>query len=86
MQVTNIHEAKARLSELIRRAIAGEEIYIARADEPLVRLEPLARDTRPRTGGQWQGRIVMSHGFDQDDDEIESSFVDAPLFTPSENE
>lgn len=83
MQVTNIHEAKARLSELIRRAIAGEEIYIARADEPLVRLEPLARDTRPRTGGQWQGRIEISPDFDQVDAAIESSFIDAPLFTPS---
>lgn len=86
MQVTNIHEAKARLSELIRRAIAGEEIYIAQADEPLVRLEPLSRDTRPRMGGQWKGRIVMSPGFDQDDDEIESSFLNAPLLTPSGRE
>ena len=37
MQV-NIHEAKTHLSKLIRRALAGEEIIIAKRRKPLVRL------------------------------------------------
>ena len=37
MQV-NIHEAKTHLSELIRRALDGEEIIIAKRRQPLVRL------------------------------------------------
>jgi prevent-host-death family protein len=38
MQIVNIGEAKADLSDLIDRAAAGEEIIIARAGKPVVRL------------------------------------------------
>jgi len=38
----NVAEAKARLSELIERAEAGEEVVIARAGKPVVRLTPVA--------------------------------------------
>jgi len=34
----NVAEAKAKLSELIERAEAGEEVIIARAGKPVVRL------------------------------------------------
>ncbi len=37
MQV-NIHEAKTHLSRLIRRALEGEDIVIAKRRKPLVRL------------------------------------------------
>lgn len=44
----NIAEAKARLSALIDRAAAGEEIIIAKAGKPVARLAPLAeRSPRP---------------------------------------
>lgn len=44
-----IHEAKTNLSELIRRAEAGEEIVIARGDKPVAVLEPFAgRDVAAR--------------------------------------
>ena len=39
----NIGEAKTRLSELIHKAEAGEEIVIAHAGRPVVRLEPVKR-------------------------------------------
>ena len=71
MQVTNIHEAKTQLSQLIHRALAGEEVIIARAGEPLVRLVPVHRDTRPREGGQMRGRIRMADDFDVYDAELE---------------
>ncbi|WP_169979776.1 type II toxin-antitoxin system Phd/YefM family antitoxin [Tautonia rosea] len=64
MTLSNIHEAKTQLSQLINRALAGEEVVIARAGEPLVRLMPVYPDTRPRQGGQLQGRIRMSDDFD----------------------
>jgi prevent-host-death family protein len=42
MAVTaNIHEAKTTLSKLVERALAGEEVVIARAGKPLVRLDPV---------------------------------------------
>jgi len=37
----NIGEAKARLSELIARVEAGEEVVIARGHAPVARLAPL---------------------------------------------
>jgi len=36
----NMHEAKSQLSRLGRLAWEGEEIVIARAGEPYLRLEP----------------------------------------------
>jgi len=50
----NVAEAKAKLSELLDRAVAGEEIVIARAGKPLARLAPVARK-QPRKPGAWKG-------------------------------
>ena len=51
----NIHEAKTHLSKLIRYALEGEEVVIAKGNRALVRLEALpgARERaspRHRTG------------------------------------
>lgn len=37
----NISDAKAKLSELVNAAIAGEEVVIDRAGKPAVRLVPV---------------------------------------------
>jgi prevent-host-death family protein len=50
----NIAEAKAKLSSLLDRALAGEEIIIARAGKPLVRLAPVAHGEQ-RKAGAWRG-------------------------------
>jgi prevent-host-death family protein len=57
MNAVNIHEAKARLSELLDRALAGEEIIIARAGRPLARLLPL-ESQKPRRPGLAKGRLT----------------------------
>ncbi|HWD60039.1 MAG TPA: type II toxin-antitoxin system prevent-host-death family antitoxin [Stellaceae bacterium] len=49
----NIAEAKAKLSELLDRALTGEEIVIARAGKPLARLAPVASKP-PRKPGAWK--------------------------------
>jgi prevent-host-death family protein len=49
MQV-NIAEAKAKLSFLLDRAVAGEEVVIARAGKPLARLVPLAEQIKRKPG------------------------------------
>jgi prevent-host-death family protein len=41
MTMVNVHEAKTHLSDLLARAERGEEIVIARAGRPIVRLEPV---------------------------------------------
>ena len=56
-----MHEAKTQLSRLVERALAGEEVLIARAGTPLVRLQPIAPGTARRQSGALRGRVVF-HG------------------------
>ncbi len=58
----NIYDAKTRLSELVDRAAAGEEIVIAKAGKPVARLVPLR--VRERMPGRGAGRIDISPDFD----------------------
>jgi prevent-host-death family protein len=53
----NIAEAKAKLSSLLDRALAGEEVVIARAGKPLARLTPM-ENMRRRKPGAWRGLKV----------------------------
>jgi prevent-host-death family protein len=39
-----VHEAKTKLSELLRRVEAGEEIIIARGNKPVATLKAVASD------------------------------------------
>ena len=66
MKISNIHEAKSQLSKLIESALAGEEIVIAKAGKPLVRLIPYQEDKEPKTPGGWEGKVVMSDDFDEE--------------------
>jgi prevent-host-death family protein len=63
--VVNLYEAKSRLSALVERAAAGEEIIIAKAGHPKARLVPFARARQPREPGGWEGRVWMSDDFDE---------------------
>ena len=49
-------EAKAALSDLLRRAESGEEFIVTRNGEPAARLGPV----RPRTGGFLRGEVIVS--------------------------
>lgn len=57
MEKVNIHDAKTRLSQLVERAEAGEEIVIARAGRPVARLAPLASRKAARKLGLLDGRF-----------------------------
>ena len=46
MSTFSIAEAKARLSELLKRAEKGEEVLITRRGKPVAKLAPV-RTTRP---------------------------------------
>jgi prevent-host-death family protein len=63
-QVT-IHEAKTNLSKLIKKALAGEEVIIAKGNEPLVKLVSLpGKKTKRRLDGA-KGLVKhMSDDFD----------------------
>ena len=61
-RLVNIDDAKTRLSRLGDRAAAGEEILIARARTPLVRLMPLSTPA-PREPGLVRGLAVPDAAF-----------------------
>jgi len=57
VSVHNIAQAKAQLSELVQRALAGEDIVIARDNRPLLRLAPLNEVRARRVPGTAKGQI-----------------------------
>lgn len=64
MKTVNLHAAKTHLSRLVDAAIGGQDIVIAKAGTPMVRLVPVAA-TRRRTGfGADKGKIRISENFD----------------------
>jgi prevent-host-death family protein len=71
----NVHEAKSQLSRLIEAAERGEEVVIARAGQPAVRLVPIvAHDDSPRQPGAWRGRVRIADDFDELPADIADAF------------
>ena len=60
----NIAEAKARFSELVQKAMMGEEVVIAKGNKPLLKLVPLQLPHRRRKPGSARGQIWMAPDFD----------------------
>jgi prevent-host-death family protein len=63
--VLNVAEAKAQFSALVRRALAGEDVVIAKDNKPLLRLVPLEGPAGPRTPGSARGRVRIAPDFDE---------------------
>ena len=62
-QIT-IHAAKARLSSLLRRVEAGEEIVITRRGQPVARLVPVPRAPNgKRQPGRLKGQVALDDAF-----------------------
>ncbi|GMU49804.1 MAG: hypothetical protein AMXMBFR31_20300 [Candidatus Desulfobacillus denitrificans] len=57
MKQVNIHEAKTHLSELIAAAEAGEDVVIARANQPAVKLVAVGRKPGAAAFGCMRGAI-----------------------------
>lgn len=72
----NIHEAKTHLSRLVERAANGEEVIIAKAGKPMVKLVPVGEVSRPkRRIGFMKGQIKVPDDFDRMfEDEIAEMF------------
>ncbi len=59
-----MHEAKTHLSSLVARAVAGEDIVIARGDTPMVRLVVVEPAIKPkRVPGLLKGKISVPDSF-----------------------
>ena len=65
MKQYNIAEAKSHFSELVKLALLGEEVVIARDNKPILKLSPLAAAGKARQPGSAKGQILsISPNFD----------------------
>ena len=59
----NMHYAKTHFSELIKRALAGDQVVIAKSGKPLVQLVPFHESSENRTPGSAKGAFTLKSGF-----------------------
>ena len=85
MIMVNIFEAKAKLSDLLDRAAAGERILICKRNQPVAELRPVAVPRQaPRPIGKAKGSLtVPSAFFDPLDDEDIEAFDAGAVYPPA---
>ena len=74
MHITNISEAKAQLSALIEKVIAGKEVIIGKAGKPVARLVRYERSEQPRRPGALRGKIRIAGDFDELPEDLARAF------------
>jgi prevent-host-death family protein len=74
VHMVNTHEAKTRLSELIREAEEGREVIVARNGHPVAKIIPWPPKRPARIAGAWTGRISFAADPVSSDDEVTRLF------------
>lgn len=69
-----LDDAKARLSTLVDRAAAGEEIVITKNGVPMAKLVAVPRQDKPREPAHAMGLEEIPDDFNEPDPEIEAMF------------
>jgi prevent-host-death family protein len=73
-QFVSLYDAKTRLSALVDRAAAGEEIVIAKNGIPCARLMPIQQRGEPRKPANIMRIQYIAPDFDDPDPRIEQMF------------
>lgn len=85
MASISVYQARAALSRLIERALAGEEIVITRRGKPTVRLLPVEQALPPRKPGALKGKLTLPESFfDPLPDDIIDAFYESKIFPDKE--
>ncbi len=74
MHITNISEAKAHLSALIEKVLAGQEVIIGKAGKPVAKLVQYKRTEETRHPGALRGKIKIADNFDELPQDIAKAF------------
>lgn len=74
MLIANIHEAKTNLSSLIAAVLAGKDVVIAKAGQPVVKLVQFNNDKIMNSYGILKGKINVPDNFSDEDKEINKMF------------
>ena len=72
--VPNISDAKAQLSSLIEKVMAGQEIIIGKAGRPVAKLVKYEADVERRSPGALRGKIKIADDFDELPEDIAEAF------------
>jgi len=64
METVNIYDAKTRLSQLVDKAAAGEDVVVSRNGKPLVRITQLEAPKRRVKFGVLKGKVKIAPDFD----------------------
>ncbi len=62
MTIFTVHQAKSQLSRLLAQVGKGEEVVIARGNEPVARLVPV-ESAKPRRPGALKGKVALTPAF-----------------------
>lgn len=74
MTKVGMHEAKSKLSKLVERVEAGEEIVITRRGEPAARLVPERQGGGFAVlAGAWRDRVRIAEDFEELPDDLAES-------------
>ncbi|MGI9016205.1 MAG: type II toxin-antitoxin system Phd/YefM family antitoxin [Euzebya sp.] len=65
MVTVTVSQAKAQLSALLQRVLAGEDIAIGRRGRPEILLTRMRQDTGPRPLGTYEGPLELAEDFDE---------------------
>jgi len=65
MLQVNVHEAKTTLSKLIQKVVDGEEVIIAKGNQPVVKIVLVDNLKPKRQLGTAKGKIKISDDFDE---------------------
>lgn len=74
MLITNISKAKAELSALLVKVMAGQEVIIGKAGKPVAKLVRYERSEKPRRAGALRGKIKIADDFDKLPSDIAEAF------------
>jgi len=64
MTIVNIHEAKTHFSRLVAQAANGEEVIVAKAGKPIVKIVPVDPPKASRRLGFLEGQFKVPEDFD----------------------
>ena len=82
MQITNISDAKASLSQLIKKVQeTNEPIIIGKAGNPVAILSAFKENLSPRKlGGSWEGKVKIAENFNELNDDLIDGFYNSAIF------
>ena len=74
VRIVNTHEAKSRLSELIREVEEGGDVIVARNGHPVAKIIPWPPARPTRVAGAWAGQVTYLTDLVGSDNDVTAQF------------